>query len=1188
MDNVIEVFDAKVTIRSTLHTLASIKELLCKSRNERRNTIFRSTQFGKRLDFPSFANDNNLLNYIFEHQVKQEQNNNDCSPITYKIGDNTFDFGRQEFCLITSFLSAYLCSALSDEDAVKVCLLRVVTIVFMDREPKNYIVDNLLKLVDNLPTWDAYPWGEYIWKAFYRRNVNVICRHHAAVMTKNQKNASIRKKKKKCPTSKKNETYNVYGFVWSLKIYILEMYTNSKYWWNKDPLVIPRGLSWSKMGNFEKRDYGTLFAEWYNPILSMASTSNELLHPWFICSMEYFGSYDVEHEPPLIGHDVEHERQLLLQGQPVGENLVLVAEHHAIKERVQIIENVADVDPSIVLQQLAVVKERIIGTETFIKYKNEFVPEDSVAKHKQFVHKENESADGKMAESAISCVLIGEVFGAKSVSNEFVLQQLKSRDGKLPESEIINVLIGEASCDKFVPAYCNGQSSKLTQRQDIHLVDVVVDNWGPIVESRMMLLKEEMYENAIAPFVGQLLRKTYKGKALVEPYTIQPPTTASVHLGKAIRKRKKKAAKRLQSRKTRILFDADGDDDHDVMFISLEDWKNQPHPCGDKPGAPHGGANHKNRRPLRLQNQTRRTLGWWSTGEFSGRGVERDWDVVNDGTWHGGWWLGFGGISDELVEDGTELWWCRGSAERLLVAVSGWLVEEQEVVRLVDQEMALYLNEVNVINKNEPPSPVKVVGQLLQNTYKGKALVEPYTVQPPTTASVHLGKAIRKRKKKAAKRLQSRKTRILFDADGDDDHDVMFISLEDWENTQTNKTRKRKDAIPLSQFAKSEFSLVDYCKDLSRPPYSRRNKVKLLEFIDQVYAIGDETTHFLAWGKYDIEVDRSFWLTLLGLNHGGWLLDKTWNRSNVITLYDSMGVFVKETREWWSDMRKTRIPQYLHDWGILEAKCVTPPKSHQRSGIPLGVLLHMVWGLRLGCGDDGTWHGGGGGFGGDSDEVVRMARAVVVSWVAAAVADVPLQGDAYGECGVWVCINLYCLIHKMSLSAKDPQKVGLAYREHMFDYFWKYKIVSLSTAETFSNAGIVKSGIDTQPVTELSDWASAKVYDRMLKSAKWTVKGIDHLQLYQVCNTKEVHKVDLLKFKCTCRKWQLSRIPCAGQFVLFEHLSQEARLDEERLQNGRIYMDWIDYEATEPDQGNIQQSQQESSMNYHSFHLDDL
>nr|GEX86576.1 phospholipase-like protein [Tanacetum cinerariifolium] len=68
MDNVIEVFDAKVTMRSTLHTLASIKELLCKSGNERRNTMFRSTQFGKWLDFSSFANGNHLLNYIFQHQ----------------------------------------------------------------------------------------------------------------------------------------------------------------------------------------------------------------------------------------------------------------------------------------------------------------------------------------------------------------------------------------------------------------------------------------------------------------------------------------------------------------------------------------------------------------------------------------------------------------------------------------------------------------------------------------------------------------------------------------------------------------------------------------------------------------------------------------------------------------------------------------------------------------------------------------------------------------------------------------------------------------------------------------------------------------------------------------------------------------------------------------------------------------
>nr|GEX86577.1 hypothetical protein [Tanacetum cinerariifolium] len=164
MDNVIEVFDAKVTMRSTLHTLASIKELLCKSGNERRNTMFRSTQFGKWLDFPSFANSNHLLNYIFQHQ----------------------------------------------------------------------------------------------------------------------------------------------------------MYTNNKYRWKKDPLVIPRSLSWSKIGNFEKGDYGILFAEWYSPILSMAPTSNELLQRWFIRSMEYFGSHDVEHEPLLTDHEIL-----------VGENIIVAFERQS-------------------------------------------------------------------------------------------------------------------------------------------------------------------------------------------------------------------------------------------------------------------------------------------------------------------------------------------------------------------------------------------------------------------------------------------------------------------------------------------------------------------------------------------------------------------------------------------------------------------------------------------------------------------------------------------------------------------------------------------------------------------------------------------------------------------------------------------------------------------------------------------
>ncbi|GJY94823.1 hypothetical protein Tco_0511184, partial [Tanacetum coccineum] len=727
----------------------------------------------------------------------------------------------------------------------------------------------------------------------------------------------------------------------------------------------------------------TLFAQWHNPILSMAPTSNELLQPWVIRSMEYFGSHDVEHEQVLIDHeipvgentvaalerqsepDVSVERQsepdVALEPQfeagvalnrqsepnvPMFTREELVAEHHAIKERVQIIENLANADPSI--------------------YKNESVSEDSVAKHKEFVHKENESANGKMAESAFSCVLIGEVSSAKSVSNEFVLQQLQSCDGKLPESslsdvlngefscdinrpnehmsekfvenelesgdgklhesEIKNVLISEASRDKFVPSYCNGQSSKLYYRpeQDIHLDELLSENGD------------------------QLLNTT------------------------------------------------------DV--VEGEKYENDAH-------------------------------------------------------------------------------------------------VDQSPVEQKCQDLALYLNEVNVGNENEPPSAVKIVGQLLRKTYKGKALVEPYTIQPPTTASVHLGKAIRKRKKKAAKRLQSRKAQILFDDDGDDDQDVMFISLEDW-NTQSNKTCKRKDTIPLSEIAKSEFPLVEYC---------------------EVITIGDETTYLLAWGNYDKEVD--------------------W--SGVITLFDSMGVSVEETREWSSDMRiafKTSMPHYFRDWGILEAKCIDTEtyniKFDVGKDIPLqgeayrdcGVwLLYYCYNLKLAnegtvthihTDTDGRFEMLYVGFGFAIRSSLRYMRPLII------IDGAHLKGNYLGT-------NLLA-VRMDGNNQILPFATGVSQGKKHHGIFWK--ACKAYTMQAFEKA-----------ISELRAYrpkeASAEVYDRMLKSAKWTVKGIDHLQLYQVCNTKEVHQA-------TTKRRQ-------------EHLSQEARLDEERLRNGRIYMDWIDYEATE-------------------------
>ncbi|GJW47741.1 hypothetical protein Tco_0079387 [Tanacetum coccineum] len=233
----------------------------------------------------------------------------------------------------------------------------------MVRESKNYIADNLIELVDDLTAWDAYPWGEYFWRASYRRLVNVISRHKDAVKLKNKKNVFRTKKTKKIDSSKKIETYNVYGFVWSLK-------------------------------------------------------------PWLIRSMDYFRTLLVDGQPngpitaspegiqPIICDAVVHDPQFEQQPKEVVESVPLftseelVAKYHSITTTVQLIEKVGDGDPSIVLKEIAVVKQRMNAIERFIKSRNDNLSEDSVAK--QSDEKEIESSDGK-ADSAISNVLIGEI-----------------------------------------------------------------------------------------------------------------------------------------------------------------------------------------------------------------------------------------------------------------------------------------------------------------------------------------------------------------------------------------------------------------------------------------------------------------------------------------------------------------------------------------------------------------------------------------------------------------------------------------------------------------------------------------------------------------------------------------------------------------------------------------------------------
>ncbi|PWA77194.1 phospholipase-like protein [Artemisia annua] len=341
-------YDAKVTVRSRLDCINQIRGLL----NTNRTILFRKTVFGPWLDIPSFTADVHLLNYFYQNEVNAEESE-ECPFLRFKIGDNVLEFGREQFCLITGFhfgpiakeeinigslvkglehspfydrlfpedktrknkkikgeqLKAFMkpgkvWDGLSDEDAVRVCLLVMATCVFIGREGRFYIPDHLLKMIEDFDVWNCYPWGEYMWIHLYKRTVNVVKRHNEALANKPGKNLGKespsnevvakkagKKPQKESPTkdgeANKDQTYNLYGFVWAVKIWILETFPNSVQFWKKDPTKTPRGLAWSKFNNFDKKHYPILFDPAFKPLDKFVLRNDEMFCQWYTRSMDY-------------------------------------------------------------------------------------------------------------------------------------------------------------------------------------------------------------------------------------------------------------------------------------------------------------------------------------------------------------------------------------------------------------------------------------------------------------------------------------------------------------------------------------------------------------------------------------------------------------------------------------------------------------------------------------------------------------------------------------------------------------------------------------------------------------------------------------------------------------------------------------------------------------------------------------
>ncbi|GJW11401.1 peroxidase 12, partial [Tanacetum coccineum] len=240
MSSIVEVYDAKVSMRTRLYILKSIAGKL--ALKPKRYEIFRSIVFGRWLDLRTEDHDNHMIHYLLQHQryVKDPRVH---MPFIFDIGPHTIEFGRREFCLITGFVfgdcsldhlnggeSAFRdrvfpnisnvkgdmlykilnnqsnFDKLLDDDVVRLCLLLALDFVFMGYEMRHVIANELLNLVDDLAAWNDFPWGEHMWIELHHR-----------VYNNDKKYREVHLKKLAINGKTFMPTYTLQGFVFAFK-----------------------------------------------------------------------------------------------------------------------------------------------------------------------------------------------------------------------------------------------------------------------------------------------------------------------------------------------------------------------------------------------------------------------------------------------------------------------------------------------------------------------------------------------------------------------------------------------------------------------------------------------------------------------------------------------------------------------------------------------------------------------------------------------------------------------------------------------------------------------------------------------------------------------------------------------------------------------------------------------------------
>lgn len=218
-------------------------------RSPDRVAMFRATCFGVWTDFQCKHGDPLLVHVMLQRQIPGCGERGD--EIWFHARNMDVKFGREEFCLITGMrfgadeevkhlvntpfrnrihnmlpevksklraqhlwriLNSDKFDKMRDDDAIRVALLYLVVRVFAGRQNEQVIPEDYLHLIEDLDTWNKYPWGSHFWKLTWPVLYDAL-----AKPGRNPQVNPIPAKK-----SKNNEAdnlhYTLQGFIYAFKV----------------------------------------------------------------------------------------------------------------------------------------------------------------------------------------------------------------------------------------------------------------------------------------------------------------------------------------------------------------------------------------------------------------------------------------------------------------------------------------------------------------------------------------------------------------------------------------------------------------------------------------------------------------------------------------------------------------------------------------------------------------------------------------------------------------------------------------------------------------------------------------------------------------------------------------------------------------------------------------------------------